>query len=213
MFVHKPSAETRELLAHQPIEERTTIHEARRRAFGLAPDALLVGLSAAALVLAVILFAVGAWLGGAIVLALGCASIGLFACAVRDDPTSRIARSTRRVVTRAAGSARFAVTAGRTWSSAAVSLAPIVRRRRRLRRQFQGQLAPLGEAFYQEDKLRAERLRSQAAELEHAIREADEQAAAVMETARNEVKQEKATVQATQTLPPLRPRSPAQPPR
>lgn len=205
MLAHEPSKETREFLARRPVEQRTTIHRAHRRPFGLDPDALLAAMSMAALVLAIVLFAAGIWIGGVIILATALTSGALLVGAVRHEPTSRTSRGARRALTGAAGFAGFAVEAGWTWGRTLVSLAGITRQRNRLRRELQGQLAPLGEAAYREDHEQTERLKAQAARLDQAVGEADRQAAAVLQRTREKLRSERATVQPTETLPPLKP--------
>jgi hypothetical protein len=151
-----------------------------------------------------VLFATGVWIGGVILLAAGLASGALLASAIRHEPSSGIARMARKALTRAGGFATFALRASLTWASALVSLADIRRRRHRLRRELRGQLAPLGEAVHRQDRARAERLKAHAAQLDQAVEEADRQAEAVLDRTRQEVREERSTVEATETLPRLR---------
>lgn len=203
MLAHKPSRETREFLARRPLDQRTTIHQAHRRPLGLDPDAVLTGVSVIGLVLAIVLFATGAWIAGVIVFVLATTSIALLAVAVRREPNARFARPGHRALTSAAGFLQFALRAGRAWAPALVSLAGFKRHRHRLRRELRGQLAPLGEAVYREDHARAERLKAQAARLDQAVEEADRQASAMLDRTRGEMRRERATVRPTETLPRL----------
>jgi hypothetical protein len=201
MFIRRPSADTRELLASQDTRPRASIHESHRRPFGAPPPAFLGALSLAALLLVLILLLTGSWIGAVIALGAFIGLITLFIPAVRHHPDSQAARVTRRGVSNATNSARFAAVATRAWARAGISLLNIKQRRLRLKRELHSQLTPLGKAVHQGDRARAEDLKARADELEQQLQEIDANASAIVEGAREAVEREKATSQATQTLP------------
>jgi hypothetical protein len=198
-------------LAREPVEFPPTVHEVHRRPFGLAPAPLLGGLGTLALVSAIVLFAVGGWTGGVVVLALGGGVMALFRSATRHEPDSMVARLASRTVTRARAMAGFTAVRVRASAGALLQLGRIRRRRRGLRKALQSQLMPLGEAVYRDEHERADSLKAQARELELALERAEREAAAVVRAAREEIERERATVQPTQALPVQKPKGPAAP--
>ena len=201
MFTRQPSAHTRELLASQNPRPRASIHESHRRPLGAPPPAFLGALSLAALLLVLILLITGSWIGAIIALGAFIGLITLFIPAVRHDPNSQAARVTRRSVSNATNSARFAAVAARAWTHAGISLLHVKQRRLRLKRELHSQLAPLGQAVHRGDQARAEDLKARADELEQQLQDIDGNALAIVEGAREVVEREKATSQPTQTLP------------
>jgi hypothetical protein len=201
-FTHRPSADTREFLASQDSRPRASIHESHRRPLGAPPPAFLGALSLAALLLVLILLITGSWIGATIALGAFIGLITLFIPAVRHDPDSQAARLTRRSVSNATNSTRFAAVAARSWTQAGISLLKIKQRRLRLKRELRSQLTPLGEAVHHGDQARAEDLKARADELEKQLEMIDADASAIVEGAREAVEREKTTSQPTQTLPP-----------
>jgi hypothetical protein len=200
IFTRRPSSDTRELLESE-LAPRRSIHEAYRRPLGTQPPAFLGALGLVALVLGLILLITGPWISAVLALGVFFALIGLFIPAVRHDPNSQVARTTRRSVNRVTSTTRFAVVAARTWAQAAVSLLRIKQRRLRVKRELHSQLTPLGKAVHREDQERVQQLKAVADRLEQQLEEIDSDASAIVEGARETVEREKASSQSTETLP------------
>lgn len=201
MISGQPSSKLRESLAEQPVEFRATVHETQRRPFGLAPADLLGTVTAIALVIAVVMFATAAWIPGIVALGVVIGSGSLFVSAIRHDPSSPTALITSKLRHRALAAARFTALTARTRARAAIQLLRIRRRRHRLERAMRSQLEPLGEAVYREDRERAEALKAEVGQLEQALHSAEEEAAAVAAAAREQIDDERVTVQPTQAFP------------
>jgi len=170
---------------------------------------LLGALGAVAFPIAIVLFAVGAWIAGMILLGLSLALVTLFLSGVRGQPDSRSARLARSAVGWARSLTRLTAVSARAWSRAALDLVKIRRRQRRLRHQLRDRLAPLGEAVCHDDQRRAEALKARASELEQALRETERQASAAVGGARRQIERERAPSQPTQPLPAPRADAPA----
>jgi hypothetical protein len=193
--------ETEEMLPEREVKFATTRHWAHRRPLGLGPAPLLAALAAAALVLAIVTFALGAWVAGLLFLAAAGAIVCLFLVAVRREPDAQSARLATTAAVRADGTIRLTGVRIRAWSRAGVELTRIWRERRRLRAQFKGRLEPLGEAVYREDLTRAEQLKAQAEQLDHALRDVDSRASATLAALHEEIEHERVPAQRTERLP------------
>lgn len=200
MFTHRPSGDTRELLAEQSARPAMSVHEAHRRPLGAPPAALLGAITLGALLVAIILIATGAWIGAVIALGVFLGACTLFLSAIRHDPNSTAALLTRRSTARARTTARFVAVAARAWARAGMSLLHIMQQRVRLRHELRRQLSPLGAAVHEGDQTRAAEIKAHAEELERKLAESDRQASSAIEQAREIVEREKATAQPTQTL-------------
>jgi hypothetical protein len=196
-------------MARESLEFRRTVHEVHRQPFGVAPAPLLGGLGTLALIGAIVLFAIGGWIAGCVMLALTGALIALFWSAIKHERGSPVARLTLRAVSRARATARFTAVRARAWLRALVHLGRIRRRRRGLRKALRSQLMPLGEAVYRDEHERADSLKAQAHVLEHALELAEREASAVVRAAREEIDRERATVEPTEALPVQKPADPA----
>jgi type IV secretory pathway TrbD component len=184
-----------------------TIHRAHRRPMGVGPAPLTAGLSGGVLVLAVVLFAIGAWIAGLVFLALSATAAGLFLAAVRHEPDSHSARLANVARNRTNAFSRLIGVTIRAALRAGVELAGAWQRRQRLRLELRRRLAPLGEAVYRDDLGQAERLKAQARELDEALHEADRRRARAMAALRERIEQERATTQSTEALPVVEQRS------
>jgi hypothetical protein len=202
------NGDTVEILPQQPVEYPPTVHQVHRRPLGIGPVPLLGGLDALVLVLAIVLFVSGAWVGGAIVIALALALTGLLGAAIRrelDDPATRAtltaADRALTVTVRVRWRARFAAVTVRAWSRALLELAVLSTRRRRLRRQLDRYLGTLGEAVYRDDRQRAVTLKAQANDLERALQETEQGASEVFAATRQRVDRERTGIHATESFP------------
>jgi hypothetical protein len=155
--------ETVDMLPARGRQSAPTIHQVNRRPFGIGPVPLLGGGLLAVIVVAAVLFALGSWIPGIILLAGAVVLVALLLVALErepDDPAARVALS---AADHARSQTRLAGVAARAWSRAGLTLLRVSRRRYRLRWQLRRQLEPLGEAAYQGDEPRVARLRARGA--------------------------------------------------
>lgn len=185
-----------------PEHSPPAVHHARRRPLGAHPVPLLGGLGGLALLLAIILFALGSLVGGLVLLALAIALLTLFAGGVRRDPDAPAAGLTLRAAARARSQRELVAVRGRTWASAGIELLRIRRRQHQLRAELKGSLTPLGEAIHRDEHERAQALKQEAAELEHKLEETERQAAAAIAAARHEIEERRRAIEPTQALSP-----------
>jgi hypothetical protein len=177
-----------------------TLHTVQRRPFGLSATAVLAALAGLGLGVTVVMFAVGAWIGGLLALALVVVVAALFRSAVRREPDSETARVVRRAGVETLSLWRLGAVSLRAWTGASLELARLQRRRRRLQRDLNGRLRPLGEAVLQEDPVRAEVLKAQAEVLAERLHELERDVTLVSERARERVERERAVSQPTESL-------------
>lgn len=181
-----------------------SLHRAQRRPLGLEPLALLAGFETAGLLATVILFAIGAWIGGAILLAVSLVVLSLCVTAAHREPEAPLSRVILRGVDRVRSATRVAVVTIGTWVRAIVRLARVKQRRQRLRHELHRQLRPLGEAVYRGDDQRARALKAQARRIEHALAETERERVRLVQRVRTQlavVRTRHATAtQATATL-------------
>jgi hypothetical protein len=196
-----PAADPDGLPEALPTAPRPRIHAVHRQPLGLRPGVFLTGLSAGALLAAVILFALGAWAVGIVAVLLAVIGALLLAAAVRDEPTAPEARLSRRVLVQAGGAIRLGSAIARTSLRTGISLVRLGYRRRRLQSLLRAQLSPLGEATYRGETARVQELKAQAERIEQAIEQTDRQTAALRQSARRHLDGERATIQRTQALP------------
>lgn len=193
--------ETEDMLPARGVQSAPSLHRVNRRPFGVGPVPLLGGGLVAAAVVTIVLFAVGSWVGGIVLLACALGCLALLLVAVErepDDPTAQLAVSAAE---RARAQTRLAGVAARAWSRAGVALVRVRHRRYRLRWRLRRQLTPLGEAAYRGDAERVERLKAEAWRIEAALQAADREGAHAVGAARAEVDRERLVVQPTEALP------------
>jgi type IV secretory pathway TrbD component len=195
--------ETEEMLPEREVQFPPTTHWAHRRPLGLGPASLLAAVAVGALVLAIVTFALGSWIAGLIFMVIAATAACLFVVAVRREPDSQSARLATTAADRADGLIRLTAVRIRAWSRGVIELARIWRERRRLRAQFKRRLAPLGEAIYRDDPARAEQLKAQAEQFDHAIQEADRRASTTLAALHKRIEQERVPAQRTERLPVL----------
>ncbi len=190
------------------------VHYAHRRPLGAHPVPLLGGLGSLALLLAIILLATGWLVAGLVLLALATALLTLYAGGVRHDRDAPTAGLSLAAADRARSLAGLVLASGHAWSHAGIRLLGIRSRQRRLRAELKAHLTPLGEAVHHDEHQRAQALRQQAAELEHQLNKAEEDASAAIADARQEVEQHRRTIQPTEAFEATgAARGPASPPR
>jgi hypothetical protein len=193
--------ETEDMLPARGVQSPPTIHQVNRRPLGIGPVPLLGGGLLALVLVAAVLLALGTWIVGIILLACSVALLALLLVAVEREPDDPAARLAASAADRARSQTRVLGIAARAWSRAGVALLGVSRRRYRLRWQLRRHLEPLGEAAYQGDEAEVERLRARALELEAALHETEREGSEVVDAARVEIERERATSDATQTLP------------
>ncbi|HJS93171.1 MAG TPA: hypothetical protein VJ741_02835 [Solirubrobacteraceae bacterium] len=176
------------------------VHRAHHRPLGIHPVPLLGALAALALLLAIILLAVGSLVAGLIMLGIAVASFSLFAGGVRREPDAPAGRVVLRTTHRARALAGLIAVALRAWARAALDLIRIRGRQQRLRRSLKANLAPLGEAVHQDDQQRAQALKQKAAEIDQQLTQAERDASAVIVEARRQIEHERSTIEPTQAL-------------
>lgn len=193
--------ETEDMLPTRGVQSPPRIHRVSRRPLGIGPLSLVAGALGAVLLLAVILLALGSWLVGVVLLACALVLLALLLVAVEHEPDHPAARVASTAADRARSQARLLGVAARAWSRAGLTLVRLRERRYRLRWRLRRQLQPLGEAAFQGDAARVERLRAQAHGLEADLHEVERESSEAVEAARSEIERERAPTQATQALP------------
>jgi hypothetical protein len=206
------SGETLELpLPRHGVASAQSLYAVHRRPFGAHPVPFLAALAAGFLLVAVLLFALAGWVGGIIVLCFGLATAVLFLAAARSAPEAPLARRTLSAEARICAVTRLLAVGLRVWTRAGIQLLQFRARRRRLRRELEQRLAPLGEAVHRGDDTRAERIRAQAGEIERALQANHRASSAVITGARGEFERERDAAGSTRVIPTTARREPAQP--
>jgi len=177
-----------------------TIHEAHRRPLGLDPAALLGLLAALVLILALVLFASGAWIAGIIALGATLGVVALFLVAVGREPQTPVSRLALRSLARAGAFRRLAVVGLGAWSKAALPSLRARAHQQWVHWKLRRQLAPLGEAVHLGDEEGAARLKARADLLEREERQHGLEGAAARETARRRIEAERSGAEATVAL-------------
>lgn len=193
--------DTEHMLPEREVQFPRTIHWAHRRPLGLGPGSLLAALAAITLVFAIVMFAVGSWAAGIVLLAASATEICLFLVAVRREPDSPGARVTRVAASRTDGLARMTGVTVRASTRTGVELARLWHRRAVLRIQLRRRLMPLGEAVYHDDSVRAEQLKAEAHRLDQQLGEAERLAAEARAALQEEIERERVTTQGTHQMP------------
>lgn len=193
--------ETEDMLPAPGVQAPPTLHRVSRRPLGLAPVPLLGALLVAAVLLGIVLLALGAWLGGIVLLACALGLLALLLVAVEQEPDDPAASAAVTAAGRARSQTRLIGVAARAWSAAGLSVVRLSQRRYHLRWKLRRQLQPLGEAAYRGDEHRVELLKAQVRRIEEALHEADRESSEVLGAARAEVERERAPVKATEVLP------------
>jgi hypothetical protein len=140
------------------------------RYYGVAPTALLLGLGAACLGVAVVLFATGNWPFALVALGVGVLFIVLVLEAARRRPKDPVARATAGTLAGVRARGGLAVDSMATRGRAARRVVALRRELRRLAKARSGLLLEYGDAVYRGDDSQAEAVREQ-------LQQLDEQAA------------------------------------
>lgn len=183
-----------------PNNRPPNIHLAQRHPLGVHPVPLLTGLAVFSLLVAIVLFGMGAVLAGALILVIVLVFVTLLRSAVRREPEAPLARTIIQAVDRSRSVWERVGVSVRTGWRTTLNLLRIRGRQWRLRSDLQRHLKPLGEAIYREDHTRAQALKRQAKEIEHRLRASEEEAAGVAEAARRDIRRERAANQPTEVI-------------
>jgi hypothetical protein len=193
--------DTEDMMPVRGVQSPPTIHRVSRRPMGVGPVRLLGGGLVLALLLAIVLIAVGAWVVGVVLLACALILVALLLVAVEHEPDDPAAQAAITAADRARSQTRLIGVAARAWSRAGLAVVRFRQRRYRLRWRLRRQLEPLGEAAFRGDEARVERLRGQAQRMEEALRQTERETAAAVQAARDEIERERAFSERTQSLP------------
>jgi hypothetical protein len=196
-----PGDGTLELPIRQPARFGRSFHRARPRSLGIELLPLLGAAEAAAAILTVLLFALGSWVAGIVLLVLTGALLVTFLAAARREPDSTLSRRALGGADRVQSLARLVLVGGTAAVRTGLRAVRVQQRRHRLRHELDRQLKPLGEAVYQGDDQRARAIKAQARRLERALAQTDRENAELFRHVRQELAEERAAVEATTQLP------------
>jgi hypothetical protein len=177
-----------------------TLHRSHRRLFGAHPIPLLGGAGGVALVVAIVLIADGAIVGGLVVLMLAVPLLGLFAGGIVREPDAPAAGRSLQLVYRIRSLAGFVAVGARAEGRAGVGLARVRGRQYQLRHELKAMMAPLGEAVHRGDRARVDSLARRAKKIERELDQLDDEASRLSAAAREELADERATIQPTRSF-------------
>jgi hypothetical protein len=181
---------------------RVPVHYSRAepRYYGITPSTLVLVLAAAALTLAIVLFATGRWPWGLILLGVSVLLLLVFLEVARRKPDGTLARSTAEALD------AFRARAGMTADSI-VTRGRVTRTMLGLRRELQKMTAlraqllfELGEAVYGGDEQATERARGQLLELDELAAQREGEMQAVVARANERIQRRKLEVQPTEMV-------------
>lgn len=196
--------EERELPGEVSGRPAPSLHRVERRPLGVTPLPFLAGLTVAAFVLAVVLWAAVGWIPGLGLLVVAIVLSGLFSTGVRRQPESPTSQLVAGGLVRLRDLAAFLASSGRTWSRTGAEVISLRWRRMRVERELRHRLKPLGEAVHQGDAQRTEALKSEAAALQRRLDELGSREEAAVSSAQSEIERERAPVQSTEAFTPVR---------
>jgi hypothetical protein len=153
-----------------------------------------------ALLVAIVLLADGAIVGGLVVLMLAIPLLGLFAGGVMREPDAPAAGRSLQLIHRIRSLAGFLAVGVRAEGRAGVGLARVRGRQHQLRRELGAIMAPLGEAVHRGDQPRVDALARRATKIERELERLDDEASGLSAAARQELAVERATIQPTRTF-------------
>ncbi len=180
-----------------------SLHRMERRPLGVTPLAFLAGLTVAAFVLAVVLWAAVGWIPGVGLLAVAVALSVLFSTGLRRQPDSPTSQVMAGVLVRLRDLTAFLASSGRTWGRTGAEVMSLRWRRVRVERELRQRLKPLGEAVHQGDAERTDALKVEAAALQRRLDELGSREAAAVSAAQSEIERERAPVQSTEVFSPV----------
>lgn len=171
------------------------------RFYGVAPSTLVLALAAAALAAAIVLFAVGHWPFGLILLGVAVLFVLLFLEAARRKPAGTVSRSTADAMegfrTRAGVAAESFATRGRVTRHLLASR----RELQRMARLRQRLLFELGEAVYRGDDHATQTARDRIEELDGLAAQREAEMQEVVAAANRRLQQRRFEVQPTEVGP------------
>jgi hypothetical protein len=192
--------ETGDVAPPGTVEFRPTLHTTGRRPFGLSAPAFSAAVGGGAVVLAIVLFAVGVTVGGVVALLVAVAAGLLFRTAVAREPESEAARLARRAIVETSSKSRLGAVSLRAFGAAWLEVLRLRGRRRRLERELNARLAPLGQAVLRDQTGRIEVLKAQAELAETQLGEVERKISTVLARAREQVDRERSVAQPTEAL-------------
>jgi hypothetical protein len=193
-----------ELPAEEPAGPPATVYRIEPRLFGVASPVLLGTLACAALLLAVVLFAVGGLATGTVVFGLAVVLAGLFVVTATRDPRSALGRAVLGTSASLRAHARLAGVSLSAWSGAGREVVRLRRERWLLESEFRRRLTQLGEAVHRDEDDRAAELKAQASALTAELGRCDRELAAALRRAYRRVDGERLASQRTGVFPAAR---------
>lgn len=170
------------------------------RLYGVTPSTLVLVLAAAALTLAIVLFATGTWPIALILLGVSVLAFLLFLQTARRKPSGTISRASAEALE---GFRARAGVAAESWALRGRAAGRLVVLRRELARMnaLRGQLLlELGAAVYRGDYQATETARAQVAELDQLVAQREVEMQAVVSTAQERMERRKLQVQRTEMV-------------
>lgn len=168
---HDPADETRKLeLPDEAGPVPVTIVHAEPRWFGVPPPLMLLGLTALCFAVAIVLFAVGSWPFGLILLGLAALFGTAFLEIAKRRPDSALTRATRAAASRARVWASAQLEVARARSSALAEEQRVRSARAVIESNRRQTLLQLGEAVHSDDDAAEATARERLSELERAER-------------------------------------------
>jgi hypothetical protein len=164
--------------------------------FSTAPTAVLLGLAGAAVVGGIVLFALGHWIAGAVLLVVAGILLAAYAAAPHEE------RDTPGWLTAARGRARATFTSFSAQTQARRELLALRGEVQRLESERGGRLRALGEAVYAGDEAGTEAERAALRELDDRVAAKEEQMKDVADRARERTTQARLEASSTQLLEP-----------
>jgi hypothetical protein len=203
----KDTAEA-ELPAEEPAGVPATVYRVEPRLFGVASPTLLGAVSGAALLLAIVLYAVGELAVGTLFVGLAVVLAGLFVVTATRDPHSALGRAVLGGSASLRAQARLAGVSLSAWSGAGREAVRLRRERWLLEGRLRQVLMQLGEAVHRDDDERAQALKAEASALAAELERCDRELQAALGHAHRRVDGERLTSQRTGVLPAVRSRRP-----
>jgi hypothetical protein len=185
------------------VRPAPSLHRIERRPLGVTPLPFLAGLTLAAFVLAIVMWAAVGWIPGVGLLAVAVALSVLFSTGLRRQPDSPTSQLMAGGLVRLRDLTSFLTSSGRTWSRTGAEVASLRWERVRLERELRHLLKPLGEAVHQGDAERTDALKSRAAGLQNRLDELGSREAIAVSSAQSEIERERAPVQSTEVFTPV----------
>jgi hypothetical protein len=182
------------------LRDPATTYLVERRLYGVPPPELLCALGAIGFVVAIVLFAGGHLVAGAVVFVLALTFAGMFVATVERFPESRTAHLVAGTLRWARGRLVVAGVSLAAWSNAAGAVVRLARKRRRLRVELKAQIERLGEAVYANDPDLANYLKAEAHANSEQLDELERRRDAVAAEARQQIDQAKETIRPTEIV-------------